>query len=79
MAAILYRYATFKGRDAATLERELSAFADADSVSGWAVEAMQWAVGTGLISGSNGLLCPQSNASRAEVAAILARFAEYIG
>ena len=41
--------------------------------------AMQWAVGTGLISGSNGLLRPQSNASRAEVAAILARFAEYIG
>ena len=79
LAAILYRYASFKGRDAATLERELSAFADAGSVSGWALDAMQWAVGTGLISGSNGLLRPQSNASRAEVAAILARFAEYIG
>ena len=79
LAAILYRYASFKGRDAATLERELSVFADAGSVSGWALDAMQWAVGTGLISGSNGLLCPQSNASRAEVAAILARFAEYIG
>ena len=79
LAAILYRYASFKGRDAATLERELSAFADAGSVSGWALDAMRWAVGTGLISGSNGLLRPQSNASRAEVAAILARFAEYIG
>ena len=78
LAAILYRYASFKGRDAATLERELSAFADADSVSGWAVEAMQWAVGTGLISGSNGLLRPQSNASRAEVAAILARLCEQL-
>ena len=79
LAAILYRYASFKGRDAATLEREPSAFADAGSVSGWALDAMRWAVGTGLISGSNGLLRPQSNASRAEVAAILARFAEYIG
>ena len=78
LAAILYRYASFKGRDAATLERELSAFADAGSVSGWAVEAMQWAVGTGLISGSNGLLRPQSNASRAEVAAILARLCEQL-
>ena len=78
LAAILYRYASFKGRDAARLERELSAFADADSVSGWALEAMQWAVGTGLISGSNGLLRPQSNASRAEVAAILARLCEQL-
>ena len=78
LAAILYRYASFKGRDAATLERELSAFADADSVSGWALDAMQWAVGTGLISGSNGLLRPQSNASRAEVAAILARLCEQL-
>lgn len=45
-------------------------------ISAWAVSAMQWAVGQGLIQGSNGQLRPQANASRAEVATILMRFCE---
>lgn len=47
---------------------------DVSSVSAWVVPAMQWAVGQGLIQGSNGQLRPQANATRAEVAVILMRF-----
>ena len=53
-------------------------FTDASDVSAWAVPAMQWAVGQGLIQGSNGQLRPQANASRAEVATILMRFCELL-
>ena len=53
-------------------------FTDASDVSVWAVPAMQWAVGQGLIQGSNGQLRPQANASRAEVATILMRFCELL-
>ena len=74
LAAMLYRYASFKGRDAAAPERDLSAFPDAGSISGWALEAMRWAVDTNLISGSNGNLRPQGTATRAELAALLSRF-----
>ncbi len=54
-------------------------FTDASDVSAWAVSAMQWAVGQGLIQGLNsGQIRPQSNASRAEVATILMRFCELL-
>ena len=75
---MLFRYAAAHGMEAVTLEENLPSFTDKASVSAWAVPAMQWAVGQGLIEGSNGLLCPQANASRAEVAAILMRFAQKI-
>ena len=39
---------------------------------------MQWAVGSGLIQGSNNALTPQANASRAQIATILMRFAQNI-
>lgn len=51
MAAILYRYAQYKGYDT-TKTADISDFADSNKTSAWAVPAMQWAVGTGLISGS---------------------------
>lgn len=74
LAAILYRYAISKGYDT-TRTAALDSFTDASSVSSWAQSAMQWAVGTGLISGrSNRCLAPQGTASRAEIAAILTRF-----
>ena len=53
-------------------------FTDASDVGAWAVPAMLWAVGQGLIQGSNGHLRPQANASRAEVATILMRFCELL-
>ena len=54
----------------------LNAFADAADVSSYAVQAMNWAVGQGLIQGSNGLLLPQGTADRAQIAAVLHRFCE---
>ena len=78
LAAILYRYAVYGGMTAVTLEENLGGFADTAQLSAYAIQAMNWAVGQGLIEGSNGLLRPQANASRAEVAAILMRFAQKI-
>ena len=74
MAAILYRYAQYKGYDTAKTA-DLSAFADAGSISGYAQEAMRWANGSGLINGiSAAVLNPAGTASRAQVASILMRF-----
>ena len=71
LVTMLYRYA---GSPAAS--GSLSEFSDAASVSTYAVNAMQWAVANGIVNGSNGKLNPKSNATRAEVAAILMRFCE---
>ena len=77
LAAMLSRYAALKNRDVSAITG-ISAYADASSVSSWAVNAMRWAVGEGLIQGSNNSLRPQSNATRAEVATILMRFCELL-
>ena len=59
------------------IECDLTAYPDSGSVSNWAAQAMAWAVDTGIIIGTGaGTLNPQGNATRAEVAAMLARFAE---
>ncbi len=76
LVAMLFRYAVKNGLEAVTLSENLTQFTDASDISAWAVSAMQWAVGQGLIQGSNGQLRPQANASRAEVATILMRFCE---
>lgn len=77
LATILYRYAKQKGYDVSK-SAALTAFSDADKVSGYAAEAMQWAVAEGLLQGSNGKLDPQGSATRAQVATILMRFMEKI-
>ena len=72
MAAILYRYA---GSPAPA--GSLDGFADAASASDYAVDALRWAVGEGLLTGKDGgRLDPTGTASRAELAQILARFAQ---
>jgi len=74
IAAIMFRYAQYRGMDAVTLEENLH-FTDADEISEYAVSAMNWAVGTGLINGKSATtLNPKDNATRAEIAAILQRF-----
>ena len=78
LVAMLFRYAVKNGLEAVTLSENLTQFTDASDISAWAVSAMQWAVGQGLIQGSNGQLHPQANASRAEVATILMRFCELL-
>ncbi len=79
MVAILYRYAQSKKYDVSVGENtKLLGYSDAGSVSEYAVPAMQWACGAGLINGSDGKLMPQGDAQRAQVAAILMRFSENI-
>ncbi len=55
---------------------DLSGFADGDTVSGWAQEAMSWSVGAGLIQGDENGLTPTATAIRAQIAAVLMRFCE---
>lgn len=74
IAAILYRYACYRGVDC-TARADLSLFADADKIQSWAVEALTWANAMGLINGVGGnRLEPQSFAIRCQTAAILQRF-----
>lgn len=76
MAAILYRYAQYKGYDTSA-KGSLDTFTDGSATSGWAVEAMTWAVGEGILSGKgNGKLDPTGTATRAEVAQIMMNFLE---
>ena len=78
MAAILYRYARSQGRDVSA-RADLSAYADAEKISPYAVDAMAWAVHTGLITGvDSGILQPGGSAVRAQVATILMRFCQYV-
>ena len=77
MAAILYRYAEYQGKDM-TATASLDAFSDAADVSGYAVEAMRWACGEKLINGSGGKLDPTGMATRAQAAAILQRYCENV-
>ena len=74
-AAILFRYAKQKGYDVSK-SADLSGFADANTVSAYATDAMRWAVASGLIQGSDSKLSPKATASRAQVATILMRFME---
>ena len=77
-AAILYRYAAYKGYDV-TGRADLSAFTDAGAVAGWAADAMEWSVAAGLINGvDDGILAPQDGAIRAQAAAMLMRFAKLV-
>lgn len=75
-AAMLFRYAVMSGMDAVTMEENLIGYSDSDSISEYAVSAMNWAVGKGIITGYDDLLAPQSGATRAQLAAILMRYAE---
>lgn len=70
IAVILYRYA----HEENTEDGKLTSFPDAKDISGYALEAMNWAVARGLINGSDGKLLPQDTATRAQIAVILARY-----
>lgn len=77
LAAMLFRYAVFKGMDAVTLADHLAQFSDRGQISTWAVSALNWAVGSGIMNGrSGGALDPKGTAARAELAAMLRRFLE---
>lgn len=75
MASVLFKYVTRIQGDPAGERNDLSAFADRDSISTYAVTSMQWAVARGIISGTseNGvvLIDPQGVVSRAQMAIML--------
>ena len=78
MATIFYRYVQYKDYDD-KISGNISLFVDSEQVSSYAIEALNWAVGTGLISGiGNNTIAPQGTASRAQVATILMRFCENV-
>lgn len=78
LATILYRYVGTKGIDCSVTE-DLSAFSDQTAVSSYAVDAVKWAVDSGLINGmGNGVLSPRGSATRAQAAAILMRLCENV-
>lgn len=75
-AAILFRYATFKGLDVSA-QADLSAFTDSGSISDYAQAAVKWAVAKTLLTGNgDGTLNPAGNAKRCESAALIHRFCE---
>ena len=76
-AVMLYNYAVWSGMDAVTLRENLTGFVDSESVSPYAVQALNWAVGEGIINGKgNQILDPKGQATRAQAAAMLQRFLE---
>lgn len=84
MAAFIFRYTDMMGYDT-SIREDYSYMLNADKVGSYAKEAMSWAVGMGLISGSefvypSGMIVPDlkptDNTTRAQVAAILQRFCE---
>ena len=75
LATMLYRYAQSRGLVKADAQGDLSVFSDSASVSPYAVEAMRWAVGAGIVNGMDGKLDPQGEATRAQMATMLMRYA----
>lgn len=76
MASIFYRYAAYKGYDTSS-SAPLTQYADSSDVSSYAVLPMQWAVGSGIITGTSAsTLSPQTGASREQAALIIERFVE---
>ena len=76
LAAILYRYAQFKGYDVSK-KADLTAYSDYAQVSAYAKDAVAWANAAGILSGTSATtLSPRDHATRAQVAAILARFTD---
>ena len=75
MATLLYRFADFETEEPIEVTGDLSGYTDADLVADYAVDAMTWAVGEGVISGiGNNTLAPDNTASRAQMATVLTRY-----
>lgn len=76
IALIMYNYSNLHSLDT-TESKSFDVFKDSASVSKWAKDAVEWSIGTGLLSGKgDGILDPKGNATRAEIATILMRYVE---
>ena len=71
--AFLFRYAAANGMDAVTLADLISGFADAASVPGYAVSAMNWALSQGIMKGSGTQLLSGNTCTRAQIVTFLFR------
>ena len=72
MASILYRYTQYKGKDISVAQNMVLNYEDINDISSYALEAMKWACGTGVINGTSSTqLSPKGNATRAQVAQML--------
>ena len=75
MATFLYRFADFETEEPIEITGYLCCYTDADLVADYAVNAMTWAVGEGVISGiGDNTLAPDNTASRAQMATVLTRY-----
>lgn len=77
IAVMLYNYAMKAGKPVGVVG-DLTAFWDHASVAAWGRDAMGWAVGAGILNGSDGALLPNDSATRAQVAAMLHRFQNWM-
>lgn len=78
LAALLCNFAAQQGMDT-TARSDLSSFDDAAAVSDWAQDAVSWAHAEGLLAGTSAMtLSPQGEATRAQLAAMLVRFSDYL-
>ena len=80
-AAMLYRFAQEQGYDVSIGENtNILSYTDVADLSEYAISAMQWAVGTGIITGTGdgSTLSPQGQATRAEAAVMLTRYCENV-
>ena len=78
LASVFYLYAQFKGYDVSVGEEtNILSYDDAFDISEYAIPAMQYAIGAGIINGKTiSTVNPKDNATRAEIAVILERFIE---
>lgn len=77
LVTMIYRYVGLVGMNTGA-SGQLENFSDAGTISGFAQEAMAWAVGEGMIQGSGGRIHPRDSATRAEVAAVLTRLVTFL-
>ena len=78
LSVVLYRYAQYKEQDTSIGEdTNILSYTDAEEISQYAISAIQWMVGAGLINGeTDSTINPKSNSTRAQVAVILMRYLE---
>ena len=78
VAVMLYKYAKYRGKNVSKLGN-ITTFSDYKNVASYATTQMKWAVGTGVITGSNNKLNPKGNATRAEAASMIYKYCSKVG
>ena len=74
---MLYNYARYKGIDTSKTI-DVNTYIDSAEISGWSVKALEWAVGQGIINGSDGKIMPLKTSTRAETAQMIMGFMKQI-